>query len=103
MIYVLRFDTTLGSDHPKGRARFYVGYAEPRRLALRIEEHQRGCGAAITRAAVKQGINVIPVAIFEGDRAMERAIKNYKNTRLWLKRHLENAVWTLEGATVWLS
>lgn len=93
MIYVLMFDRPLGSANPRGAANYYVGWSEDDRVLARFAEHTSGQGAAITRAAVKSGIGLTMVAMFEGDRAKEREIKNYKNTRLWLKSHIKQAVW----------
>lgn len=74
MIYILEF------SRPMHHARFYVGFCEDDRLTERLKDHNSGRGAAITRAARQQGIELILVATLEGDRRKERQIKRQKNT-----------------------
>lgn len=66
MIYILEF------SRPMHHARFYVGFCEDDRLTERLKDHNSGRGAAITRAARQQGIELILVATLEGDRRKER-------------------------------
>jgi predicted GIY-YIG superfamily endonuclease len=81
MIYILRFERTLGNlNSPYGQAHYYVGYCEDDRLPERLAEHRCGAGAAITRAAARQGISFDLVATMPGDRARERQIKRQKST-----------------------
>ena len=78
-VYILSFSNTIGNkDNPRGQANFYVGYAE--NVQARLEEHRAQRGASITAAAVQQGMTLTVVAVFEGDRSLERRIKNLKAT-----------------------
>lgn len=87
MIYILEFSMPLGNpDNPRGMARYYMGYCDDGRLEDRIQEHESGCGAAITKAAVDRGINLTLVATLPGDRNEERRLKNYKNTPRLVQR-----------------
>lgn len=80
MIYILQFDKPLGSA--KHAARYYIGYCQDDScLNRRIKAHKKGKGAAITRAAVERGIGFKCVATMEGNRTMERRLKNMKNTK----------------------
>lgn len=84
-IYILKFSRPLGNPaHRNGTAQFYVGWAK--RLETRIAHHRNGTGAAITAAAVQQGITFEVVFTMRGTKTDERRIKNYKNTRRWLLR-----------------
>jgi putative endonuclease len=52
-VYLLRFSDKIGNlENPKGSAQHYLGYTS-RNLKKRLEEHQKGSGAKITRAVVK--------------------------------------------------
>lgn len=87
MIYVLKLERPLGNA--KHQAQYYVGYSKNKyTLGLRIEHHRKGCGSSFTRAAVKQGIGFDVVLIMEGDRSVERKIKNQKNTKRFVERQL---------------
>lgn len=89
MIYVLQFTEALGNrENPRGQARYYVGYCDDDRFHERMQEHQKGRGAAITRAAVQRGISFHPVLTLPGDRSEERRIKRMKNTPRFVQRHL---------------
>ena len=78
-VYILQFSDTLGNlSNKRGQANFYVGYAE--NVQARLEEHRAQRGASITAAAVQQGLSLSVVAVFEGDRTLERRIKNLKAT-----------------------
>lgn len=80
LVYVLRFARPLGDpDNPHGLAQTYIGYCDRGRLEDRIAEHRAGVGAAITRAAVAQGIDFQIAAVLEGSRALERRLKQRKS------------------------
>lgn len=76
-VYLLHFARAVGAlDNPRGQARHYVGWAlDP---AAREREHRSGHGAALTRAAVALGISWELFILTEGDRALERWIKDRK-------------------------
>ena len=80
-VYILELDRPLGNE--RHSARYYVGWT--RNLEGRLHYHERGLGAAFTRAAVQQGIGW-KVALFipGAGRDVERAIKNSKNTKRWI-------------------
>lgn len=73
-IYLLHFHRPLGdAANPRGRASHYVGWSlDPQTREL---EHRAGQGAAITRAAVQQGITWDFFILGEGTRDLERQIK----------------------------
>lgn len=76
-IYLLHFARPVGNlDNPRGQARHYVGWAHD--PLTRNLEHRAGLGAALTRAAVAAGITWELYVLTEGDRALERQIKNLK-------------------------
>lgn len=80
LVYILTFCRPLGDvDNPHGQASTYIGYCDRGRLAERITEHRNGRGASITRAAALQGIYVEIAAVLEGDRTLERRLKNRKH------------------------
>lgn len=80
MIYILKFDRPLGSQNPRGQARYYIGYCDDGNLDSRLEDHRTGAGAAITRACVRRGIGFELVLTLPGDRTEERKLKNRKST-----------------------
>lgn len=78
MIYILRFSHPLGDiGNPRGHAQ----YCAKGRLLERLQEHRKGVGAAITRAAVQRGYDIELVIAFPGGREDERKYKNWKNHR----------------------
>lgn len=92
MIYILKFDKPLGSD--KHSARYYIGFCEDDAcFNRRMKAHKRGQGAAITRAAVKRGIGWRVVATMEGDRSLERRLKNMKNTARIVRNLEKDWLW----------
>ncbi len=94
MIYVIEFERSLGNpQHRNGTAKFYVGYCEDDRIEQRLQEHRRGDGAAITRAAVHASIDFKVVMTIPGDRKVERQLKRQKNTPRIVRRFREGKVW----------
>lgn len=90
-IYILKFDRPIGNPDKKyGTASYYIGYCADTRIAERFAEHKAGRGAALTRAAVQQGIGFQIVVTMPGDRAKERQLKRQKNTRRIVERHLKS-------------
>lgn len=82
-VYIIKLDNPLGNE--RHQASFYVGWAKD--PYKRCWLHEVGLGSAFTRAACKRGIKFEIVHIFEGTRADERKVKNWKNTRKWLASH----------------
>jgi putative endonuclease len=88
-VYILELDQPLGNA--KHQASFYVGYT--RNLEGRLYYHERGQGAAFTRAAVERGIG-FKVALFipGAGREVERKIKASKNIRRWIASYQRKQV-----------
>jgi hypothetical protein len=78
-IYCLHFTRPLGNlSNARAQASHYLGWAlDPER---RNAEHLAGQGAAITRAAVERGIGWELFVLGEGDRHLERLLKQKKAT-----------------------
>ncbi|KKN01203.1 hypothetical protein LCGC14_1130170 [marine sediment metagenome] len=83
MIYILEFSAFVGNpDNPRGRARYYLGWCRDDRLGTRLRQHAKGRGAAITRAAIENGITFkVALLIPHGTRKDERRLKKWKNHR----------------------
>lgn len=87
MVYILQLERPLGNSRHK--AQYYIGWCNDDRLEARLWHHRNGRGAAFTRAAVERGINFDVVLTIPGaSRSDERRIKNQKNTRRFVERHL---------------
>jgi predicted GIY-YIG superfamily endonuclease len=78
-IYLLHFHRPLGNlTNARALASHYIGWAlDPE---ARERAHRAGQGAAMTRAAAAAGIPWDLFVLGEGDRALERRIKNLKAT-----------------------
>lgn len=93
MIYILKFSHTIGNpSNPRGQARYYVGWCEDWRLEDRLNEHNTGRGAAITRAVVERGFRLELVATLPGTRDDERKLKRQKNTPRIVRKLMEGGV-----------
>lgn len=86
VVYILKFAVPLGNA--RHSAQFYIGYAAHGRVHQRVQAHLEGRGAKITQAAVARGIVIEHVLTLPGDRGEERRLKNQKNTRRIVIRHL---------------
>ena len=77
MIYLLCFSAPLGDpSRAHMSARHYLGWATEEDWRDRIAAHLAGRGAAITRAAVAQGIELRIARLWPGeDRTRERRLK----------------------------
>jgi predicted GIY-YIG superfamily endonuclease len=71
-VYLLHFQT------PLHHAKHYLGFAKSS-VEQRVKQHQQGTGAALTKAAVAAGIELELVRVWEGNRSLERQLKNRKN------------------------
>jgi predicted GIY-YIG superfamily endonuclease len=71
-VYLIHF------DQPLHHAKHYLGFAKAD-LTARVLQHQAGQGAKLTQAAVAAGIQLILVRTWEGNRKLERTLKNRKN------------------------
>lgn len=77
-VYLLHFDKPLGNPaNTRALARHYLGWAVD--LDKRLNDHRAGRGAAITRAALEQGISFACVATWPGDYLLERHLKALKS------------------------
>jgi len=72
MVYLLHF------DRPLHHAGHYVGFTN--NLEKRIETHRHGNGSRLVRAIIKNGNDFVVARTWDdGDRSLERHIKNQKN------------------------
>ena len=70
-VYLLHF------DEPFGHATHYLGFAEPDRLADRLEHHRRGTGSNLCKHVARAGIGWQLSRLWEdGSRTEERRLKN---------------------------
>lgn len=86
VVYLLHFSAPLGDlTKAHGTARHYIGFcARAERLSDRILEHERGYGAAITRAARAKGFDLIIARTWPGgDRDLEKKLKSRKKARMF--------------------
>ena len=76
-IYLLHF------SHPVAHARHYIGWAAEGRLFRRLAQHESGNGAAtpLIRALIASGGRFRLARVWDGDRHMERRLKNQRNSR----------------------
>ncbi|NCC31138.1 MAG: endonuclease [Chloroflexia bacterium] len=74
MVYLLHFDAPISDKHT---TRHYLGYAG--NLKQRLDEHATGFGARLTQVALERGITWRCVRTWDGDRQLERKMKNWKN------------------------
>lgn len=65
---------------PLHHAKHYCGWCRGDDPARRIQEHLRGHGSPLVKAALDAGLEVKLVRTWRGTRDFEREIKNGKNT-----------------------
>lgn len=71
MIYLLHF------QRPYRHARHYLGYTE--NLEERLQRHRDGHGARLIEVITNAGIAFRIARTWDGDRTLERRLKNQKN------------------------
>ena len=71
MVYLLHFDT------PYKHARHYLGSTD--NLDVRLKAHRNGTGARLVEVVVGAGITFTLARVWEGDRILERRLKNQHN------------------------
>ncbi len=71
-IYLLHF------ERPLAHARHYIGYTAD--LPARLEEHRSGRGARLLEVVTEAGIGFSVARTWEGDRTLERRLKNRKES-----------------------
>jgi predicted GIY-YIG superfamily endonuclease len=76
-VYLIHFKTRIS---PKHTCQHYLGYTKDS-IKRRLEEHKAGKGARLTQVAVERGIDFEVVRAWKGSRALERKLKNRKNSR----------------------
>lgn len=78
-VYLIHFERPIGDlDNPRGQARHYLGFTED--LEARLEAHRTGNGSAIMAAVARAGVGWELVRTWEGDRKVERRLKNQHNS-----------------------
>lgn len=78
-IYLIHFDQPLGdTTNPRGQAQHYLGYTDD--LEQRLEAHRTGNGSRIMEVVTERGISWQLVRTWEGDRGLERRLKNWHNS-----------------------
>ena len=76
-VYLLHFTVKLGNPRtPHGEAQHYIGTST--NVETRLHEHLAGTAAAITRAAVLHGAQLLIVRTWKGSRHEERRLKRRK-------------------------
>jgi len=73
-VYLLHFERPISDKHT---CQHYVGWAKY--LPSRIAAHLSGHGARLTQVAIERGIAFTVARVWEGDRYLERKIKNRKH------------------------
>jgi hypothetical protein len=71
-VYLLHF------DRPYKHARHYLGYTDD--LDQRIEAHRNGNGARLVEVVMQAGIGFTVARTWDGDRDLERRLKNQHNS-----------------------
>jgi predicted GIY-YIG superfamily endonuclease len=72
-VYLIHFERAFW------HAQHYIGYTA--NLDQRVEQHRKGTGAKLLRAINTRGIPWQVVRTWPGGHALERALKNRKNSR----------------------
>src|SRR6266446_2791764 len=70
-VYLIHLDT------PLKHAKHYLGFSED--IQERVRQHRNGRGAAFMRTIAKEGISWHVSRIWDGDRDLERILKNQHN------------------------
>ena len=75
MVYLIHFEEKLH------HAQHYLGFTEFEDPNERLERHKAGDGAKILRALNEKGISYSIVRTWNGDRKLERKLKNWKKSK----------------------
>ena len=70
MVYLIHF------DRPYKRAKHYIGFTD--NLDARMDCHRHGHGSKLLKAVNDAGIGYRVVRTWDGDRSVERRLKNWK-------------------------
>ena len=77
-VYLLHFEKSIGNPaKPKGQASHYIGWTT--NLDKRLEQHRKGWSACIVKAFHAAKIGFVLAQTWEGDRHLERSLKNKKH------------------------
>lgn len=74
MVYLIHFQKPISDSHT---CQHYLGYAKD--IEARLQDHLSGHGARLCQVAIERGIEFEIVRTWEGDRKLERQLKNQKN------------------------
>ena len=78
VVYLIHFDKPLGDlSNPRGLAQHYLGFTDD--LDARMEAHASGNGARIMEVVSKAGISWQLVRTWDGNRDVERKLKDQHN------------------------
>ena len=78
-VYLIHFDRPIGDlSNPRGQAQHYLGFTED--LDARLQAHRTGNGSAIMAAVTRAGVGWELARTWEGDRGLERRLKNRHNS-----------------------
>jgi predicted GIY-YIG superfamily endonuclease len=72
-VYLLHFERPISEKHT---TQHYIGWAK--HLPSRIAKHMKGDGARLTQVAVERNIGFVIARTWNGDRTMERKLKDRK-------------------------
>ena len=75
-VYLIHF------ARPYKHAQHYIGFAE--NLERRLWHHRQGTGARLLQVVREEGIDWELARTWDGDRSLERRLKNGKNAGKWL-------------------
>jgi len=79
-VYVLHFTP------PFKHARHYIGWTDQEDIAARLDEHVKGKGSRLVKAAVAAGTKIeIAHVLIGADRHFERRIKRRKDVCTWCR------------------
>ena len=77
-VYLLHFARPIGDlSNPRGQAQHYLGFTHD--LEGRLAAHRTGNGSAIMAAVTRLGVGWELARTWDGDRGLERALKNQHN------------------------
>lgn len=79
VVYIIELSQSIGGEHHT--ASTYIGFADDGDWARRLQEHRSGAGSRMLAYCASVGIEFNVVAVFSGDRRLERGLKNRKNAR----------------------
>lgn len=76
-IYILHFEPSYK------HASHYIGYTNATNPTFRIQQHIKGNGSPLVKAAVEFGCDIQLALTFKANRTSERNLKNRKDVSKW--------------------